>query len=73
MRQQRTGDWGVSSNGVPNLKGYTNYLTAASPLVLPHLVSFWPHVPWQRQLTFEQGQWSELLLVALIAELRRAV
>lgn len=36
------------------------------------LVSSGTQVPWQPAagLTFEQGQWSELLLVALIAELR---
>ena len=53
-------------------------ITVASCFSLPAAASLarsGTRVPWQPAagLTFEQGQWSELLLVALIAELRGAV
>lgn len=60
-------------------RGHLNPLiTAPSCLSLPTAALLAHHgtqVPWQPAagLTFEQGQWSELLLVALIAELRGAM
>ena len=85
MRQHRGPEgWGWGSAQVVGSlarKGPSRLrrITAASCFSLPHPQGSLAHsrtqVPWRPAagLTFEQGQWSEFLLVALIAELRGAV
>lgn len=74
MRQQRAGDWGSVPMEFLAYKGIRilpdMFVPRSSPTLLPSRLG---HLSMRQRLTFEQGQWRELLLVALIAELRRAV
>lgn len=70
MRQQRGLGVGVSSDGgVPHLEGAPQTPSDGSCRLLLTALS----LAASGGLTFEQGQRSELLLVALVAELRGTV